>query len=97
MVDDTVWVTKSIVEPQIPDDLEHFTIFIRLTEEARRYRALMLDLGEESAKLKIIKTGEAWSQDGWSQQGKGGWSQPGQNVDWGAAHAAWKQGGWNKW
>jgi len=89
LMDDTVWVTKSIVEPQIPAELESLTIFVRLTEESRRYRALMLELGDESARLKIsdpIQAAQArlqgtkrpWSegQSGQGQKGGGGWKKP---------------------
>jgi len=96
MIDDTIWVTKSIVETQIPAELESTTIFIRLAEEARRYRGLMLELGEESAKLKIVKPGEGLLIQG-MQQGMGlmAGMQQGMQAAWaGRAAAAAQQANW---
>lgn len=86
MIDDTVWVTKSIIEAQIPADLESNTIFIRLAEEARRYRGLRLELGEESARLKIVKPGE-----GLVIQGQG----QGEKRTWAAAAEDWSADAWS--
>jgi hypothetical protein len=56
LVRDTVVITKTnVVEAQIPDDLESPGIFVMLTEEARRDRSRRIDLGEESARLKIVQ------------------------------------------
>jgi len=55
LVKDTVIVTRrgKVVEPQLPEDMESIGVFVMLTEEARRHRVCRVDLGDESAKLKI--------------------------------------------
>merc|ERR1740121_290766 len=52
---DTCVVSRKakVVEPQLPDDLESLGIFVMLTEEARRDRVRRVDLGDESARLKL--------------------------------------------
>merc|ERR1711879_868762 len=54
LIGDTIYIEEKnkVVESLIPD-LETFAVFIKLTEEARRVRALALEMGDESAKLKI--------------------------------------------
>jgi|Transcript_41718 hypothetical protein len=54
LIGDTIYIEakNNVVESLIPD-LETFAVFIKLTEEARRVRALALEMGDESAKLKI--------------------------------------------
>ena len=42
-----------VLATQLPPELETYGIFIKLTEEARRYRGLQLDMGEEGAKINI--------------------------------------------
>jgi hypothetical protein len=48
-----VAVKQNLLEPLIPDDLESNAVFAKITEAARRHRNLMIDMGEEAAKLKI--------------------------------------------
>jgi len=76
LVSDTVQVTSSqVMESQLPQDLETFAIFAKLTEEARRHRNLLVDSGEESARLKISSplsgTLQASGQQTWCSGGKG--------------------------
>eukprot|EP00933_Yihiella_yeosuensis_P040598 TRINITY_DN3491_c0_g2_i1.p1 TRINITY_DN3491_c0_g2~~TRINITY_DN3491_c0_g2_i1.p1 ORF type:complete len:856 (+),score=217.48 TRINITY_DN3491_c0_g2_i1:135-2702(+) len=55
LVRDTVLLSpkKKVLEPLLPGDIESFNIFVMLTEDSRRDRMRMLDLGDESARLKI--------------------------------------------
>jgi len=57
LIRDTVVVNRKnqVVEPQLPDDMESLGIFIMLTEEARRDRNRRIDLGDDSAKLKLTQ------------------------------------------
>lgn len=54
LVKDSVYITKQqVLDTQLPAELETFGIFVKLAEEARRYRNLQLDLGETSARINI--------------------------------------------
>eukprot|EP00449_Zooxanthella_nutricula_P044184 CAMPEP_0198608606 /NCGR_PEP_ID=MMETSP1462-20131121/155978_1 /TAXON_ID=1333877 /ORGANISM="Brandtodinium nutriculum, Strain RCC3387" /LENGTH=1011 /DNA_ID=CAMNT_0044340411 /DNA_START=236 /DNA_END=3272 /DNA_ORIENTATION=- len=54
LVDDVVYVNaKGVLESQVEAELETPSVFVKATEEARRRRALRLDLGEEAAKLRL--------------------------------------------
>jgi len=58
LVRDTVVATKGkVVEAQLPDDMESVGIFVMLTEEMRRDRTRRVDLGDESARLKLSQGG----------------------------------------
>ncbi|CAE7458753.1 Hnrnpu [Symbiodinium pilosum] len=61
MVSDTVLITgkSKVLEPQLPDDLESTNLFVMLTEESRRDRNRRIDMGDDSAKLKIVASGQA--------------------------------------
>eukprot|EP00927_Polykrikos_kofoidii_P048680 TRINITY_DN42919_c0_g1_i1.p1 TRINITY_DN42919_c0_g1~~TRINITY_DN42919_c0_g1_i1.p1 ORF type:complete len:927 (+),score=183.65 TRINITY_DN42919_c0_g1_i1:88-2868(+) len=55
-VRDTATINKhQVLEAHLPDDLESLGIFVMLTEEARRDRIRRVDLGDESARLKIMQ------------------------------------------
>merc|ERR1712039_107425 len=54
LIRDTVYLTdKQVLASQLDEDMECYQIMIKLTEAARRERALRIDLGDASAKLKI--------------------------------------------
>merc|ERR1711959_123128 len=55
LVNDTVGLgTKSrVVASQLSDDLDNYEILVKLTEEARRDRQRLIDLGDDSVRLKI--------------------------------------------
>jgi len=88
-VNDAITVTsKNCIESCIPADLESNAVFAKVTEAARRHRNLLVDMGDDSAKLKIQRDGggggqsngqkRSWQEDGgqksWGQkQGGGGW------------------------
>merc|ERR1711957_401104 len=93
LVHDTVFLTKQqVMEPMVGGELEQFGVFVRVTEAARRMRHIMLDLGDETARLKISSHGNQgnqqqnrWQQGGNQQQpqqnnrgGGGGWLQKNQ-------------------
>lgn len=46
---------NQVVEAQLPDDMESHGIFVMLTEESRRDRQRRIDLGDESAVLKLTQ------------------------------------------
>eukprot|EP00419_Tripos_fusus_P022968 CAMPEP_0172718730 /NCGR_PEP_ID=MMETSP1074-20121228/75096_1 /TAXON_ID=2916 /ORGANISM="Ceratium fusus, Strain PA161109" /LENGTH=937 /DNA_ID=CAMNT_0013543999 /DNA_START=51 /DNA_END=2861 /DNA_ORIENTATION=- len=54
-VRDTVMAigNNQVVEAQLPDDMESLGIFVMLTEESRRERMRRIDLGDDSARLKL--------------------------------------------
>lgn len=59
-IKDTVIISgkNQVVQPLLPDDMESLGVFAMLTEEARRDRTRRVDLGDESARLKLA-TGPA--------------------------------------
>ncbi|CAE7558921.1 Hnrnpu [Symbiodinium sp. CCMP2456] len=61
LVSDTVLIMgkSKVLEPQLPDDLESTNLFVMLTEESRRDRNRRIDMGDDSAKLKIVASGQA--------------------------------------
>jgi len=65
LVQDTVVVGRrsNVLESFLPAELDFFDIFVKLTEESRRDRHRRIDLGDESARLRIIgapKTSDSW-------------------------------------
>merc|ERR1740121_3406389 len=66
LIRDTVVVNRKnqVVEPQLPDDMESFGIFVMFTEEARRDRNRRIDLGDDSAKLRLTQPQGAVQQLG---------------------------------
>mmetsp|Transcript_73324 Transcript_73324/g.134225 ORF Transcript_73324/g.134225 Transcript_73324/m.134225 type:complete len:226 (+) Transcript_73324:184-861(+) len=89
LVDDSVYVVKStIVQTQLPEEMESLGGLVKATEEGRRHRNLLLDMGKEEAKLKIKAPGggQKRTYEGEKKQG-GGWS--GNKGGWG--------GGWKPW
>merc|ERR1719203_1716425 len=55
LIKDMVVVGRKVkvVEPQLPDDMESLGIFVMLTEESRRDRVRRVDLGDDTARLKL--------------------------------------------
>jgi len=101
LVHDTTRITSKtkVLDSQLDAEMESFQIFVKLTEEARRDRNLHIDLGEESAKLKItVAVGQqaGWKESGWKAGGqKGSWK--GQQAPKAAgpypASGSWKEPG----
>jgi len=54
-VSDTVCFSRKtmVLEPQLSGDLDTFDLFIKLTEECRRERNLLIDSGKETARLNF--------------------------------------------
>jgi len=44
---------NQVLEAQLPDDMESLGIFVMLTEESRRERMRRIDMGDDSARLKL--------------------------------------------
>lgn len=58
---DTVIINqKNVLETFLPEESETFNVYILLTEESRRDRQRLIDMGDESAKLSI--QGSSFSQ-----------------------------------
>merc|ERR1740130_1480524 len=77
LVSDCIVVNKSnVMESMIPGDLESNAVFAKITEAARRQRHLQLDMGEETARLKIKNTDGGNHNQGekrsWGNDQKGG-------------------------
>eukprot|EP00929_Paragymnodinium_shiwhaense_P027282 TRINITY_DN1604_c0_g1_i1.p1 TRINITY_DN1604_c0_g1~~TRINITY_DN1604_c0_g1_i1.p1 ORF type:complete len:844 (-),score=365.10 TRINITY_DN1604_c0_g1_i1:100-2631(-) len=54
LVDDTVHVTgMKVLETMLPSEMEKFSVFLKLAEEARRRRNLLVASGDDAAKLKL--------------------------------------------
>jgi len=86
LVIDSVHFTKgNVLETVLPDEFESYAIFVKLTEEARRYRSLLVDSGDDSARLKILGAG---NNAGIPGEKSGG--------NWKAGDQAWGKGG-GKW
>lgn len=45
--------SSNVLETYLDEEMEYPQVFVKIAEEARRYRSLLIDVGEESAKLKI--------------------------------------------
>merc|ERR1712106_154994 len=97
LVNDTVHATKqSVMESLVPAELESNGIFCKITEAARRRRILLVDMGDESAKLKMKQQGGDNNHGNQGNQGQG------QKRDWqgqgkGNGKQSWGGKGWGKW
>merc|ERR1719446_1749123 len=67
---DVVYVNEDKVLASMLDaEIEYPQVFVKIAEEGRRHRALLLDLGDESAKLNIKQGSGKWKEG----QGGGNW------------------------
>merc|ERR1712039_684963 len=101
---------QDVLESQLDAEIEYPQVFVQLVEADRRDRALRLDLGDETAKLKLANWGNDRNHgkshnggQGWNQQYQGGnnWSKGGNkgggnnwSKDW--ANPGVKQQNWQK-
>lgn len=92
MVDDTVYLSpKDLIGNMIGEDMENPQVFVKVTEEARRFRSLQLALGNTDAALKLSH------QPSWGKQkkdwtggaGKGGGGKSWQSQQWEKPQVAW--------
>jgi len=113
LVNDTVNATKqSVMESLVPAELESNGIFCKITEAARRRRRLLVDMGDESAKLKMKQQGGDNNHGSHANQGNQGNQGQGQKRDWqghgkeswggdakgkGNGKQSWGGKGWGKW
>lgn len=92
LINDCIVVTtKSCLESLVPAELESNAVFAKITEAARRHRLLQVDMGEESARLKV----KSDKKDGWKDGGD--WS--GRKRSWGEANGGGgdkKSGTWGQ-
>merc|ERR1712129_440026 len=91
LVNDTLAVNDdSVIEAMVPVDLESNGVFVKMTEAARRHRHLCVDMGDESAKLKITQQHQNGAhKGGWKREWKAEGGDGGQKR-------ARNQDGWNK-
>jgi len=68
LVSDAFYMPDKVLESLVPDELESYSVFIKLAEEARRMRILALEMGDETARLKIQQPqGEKRQYEGGNQ------------------------------
>jgi len=76
LVKNCVHIKEKCLESFLEENMETFQVFVKIMEEERRRRAILADLGEESAKLKFTKTvttnPTAMKAPGSSDKGKSG-------------------------
>merc|ERR1712039_1011110 len=85
LVRDTVHVSdNNVLEGLLDEEMESLQIFVKLTEEDRRDRALRIDLGDETARLKV-------QTNNWESNGSNG-------NNWGGNWKSdnWRPN-WNRW
>jgi len=85
---------KGVLVNRLQGEMESYQVFIKITEEIRRFRAIRIDMGEESAVLKF--TMHQGNNQHYSQKRKQDWGPP-QGA--GAVPAGPFKGGWaqNSW
>jgi len=72
LVWDTVFINKQhVLETKLPEDMDSFQIFVKLTEEERRFRNIKIELGEDAA-LKFQQIPCSSGQKGGFVDNKGG-------------------------
>ncbi|CAK0877249.1 unnamed protein product [Prorocentrum cordatum] len=79
LVKDVVHINgKGQLVSMLSEEMESYQIFVMITEEARRYRSLRIDVGDESAVLKIaVQHGSQQQQNGHKRKGEWkDWKQP---------------------
>jgi len=96
MLRDVIYATKEgVLQSALDEEMESFQIFVKLAEEARRYRTVRADFGDESEALKLQVGGnQQWAgyqagqqqqraaQQPWAaQQQWAGQQQEGETVD----------------
>jgi len=110
LVKDMVLVdSKGTLVSCLQEEMETYQAFVKITEEARRYRNLRIDLGEEDAVLKLAaqrggnqqygqKRKQSWGPPQGQPGAKGGWGQQGWGQQgWAPAGKKGKKGkGWGK-
>mmetsp|Transcript_45538 Transcript_45538/g.105569 ORF Transcript_45538/g.105569 Transcript_45538/m.105569 type:complete len:925 (+) Transcript_45538:75-2849(+) len=108
LVQDTVMIPRGskVIVPLLPEEIENLGLFVMLTEQARRERQRLVDLGDPSAKLNISEpakitpgpTSQTSQADaGWGSgwgggKGWGGDSWGGFGPSWAQGVPAWMQG-----
>lgn len=68
---DCVFINKDkVLESLLDEEIEYPQVFVKIAEEGRRHRALLVDMGDESAKLKITHAVSSHHKGG-KDSGKG--------------------------
>eukprot|EP00928_Gymnodinium_smaydae_P072686 TRINITY_DN55_c0_g3_i1.p1 TRINITY_DN55_c0_g3~~TRINITY_DN55_c0_g3_i1.p1 ORF type:complete len:881 (+),score=334.31 TRINITY_DN55_c0_g3_i1:53-2644(+) len=96
LASDTVQVSKQVMESSLPEELEEGSLglFVKLAEESRRHRKLLVDSGDESAKLKIAGGAVAQQPQQQTQQQKV--DKAGKGAG-GGGYKAWQGGNQASW
>jgi len=87
LIIDSVHVADNIVESLLPEEFENHGLFMQLTEETRKHRNLLVESGDDSAKLKV--SGGGGGHDGGGGGGGGGREGYGK----GGGKGGWNSGG----
>lgn len=83
LIEDTACISKgSVIESLIPESLETYAVFAKLTEDSRRMRLMQIDMGKEEAKLKIKTGGDNGQKRSWEDNNGGGKRQKGWGGGW---------------
>jgi len=95
-IKDTVSVNKknSVLEVHVSDELDNFALFLKLTEECRRERRLMLDSGDESCALKFNQQALSAGQGSYGSYGRQNYQRGGWNNDQGGGGKGYTKGQW---
>eukprot|EP00930_Biecheleria_cincta_P096740 TRINITY_DN8853_c3_g1_i1.p1 TRINITY_DN8853_c3_g1~~TRINITY_DN8853_c3_g1_i1.p1 ORF type:complete len:858 (+),score=289.12 TRINITY_DN8853_c3_g1_i1:57-2630(+) len=79
-----IFMNKSqVLESLLDEEWEYPQVFVKITEELRRHRALLVAMGDDSAKLKIANAGGYGNQAA-KTGGGGGWKHNAGKGKWGA-------------
>lgn len=69
---DCVFVNKEkVLESLLDEEIEYPQVFVKIAEEGRRHRSLLVDMGDESARLKCIMPKGLKGEKGDKGKGKG--------------------------
>jgi len=63
LVNDCIIVKNKVLASLVPPTFESNVVFAKITEAARRFRLLQLDLGEESARLKVRNPEQGYKRE----------------------------------
>lgn len=86
-VKDTVALdSRLVLETQLSEGLDNFDIFLKLTEDCRRDRKLLVDSGDDSAKLKFSHASASSSGSGFSSEWRSSSYGPSYSGSHGSSH-----------
>merc|ERR1719188_300389 len=91
MLRDVVYATKQgVLQSALDEEMESFQVFAKLAEEARRYRKVRADFGDESEALKLqVVSNQQWAGQAGQQQQRVAQQQPWAGQQQWAAQQQW--------